>query len=131
LSLNLDEVSVKDAFQQSEKNSEFVFFYNEDLIDVNRKITVNVKDEKIETILNGILKGTENSFKIYDRQIVISSVVKKDSPSFIKSETGIEQKRDITGIVKDSKGLTIPGVTVAVKGTTIGTITDASGQFKL
>lgn len=49
----------------------------------------------------------------------------------IKSETEVGQKKGISGIVKDSKGLSLPGVTVAVKGTTMGVITDAQGKFNL
>ncbi len=49
----------------------------------------------------------------------------------IKSETEVGQKREVTGTVKDSKGLPLPGVTVAVKGTTTGTITNADGKFRL
>lgn len=133
LSLNLDEVTVKEAFRQIERNSEFVFFYNEDYIDVNRKVNINVRDEKIETVLNEILKGTKNTYKIYDRQIVISPPEKKELPTPMKSGSEVEQsqKKEISGIVKDSKGLSLPGVTVVVKGTTTGTLTDGNGKFKI
>jgi len=131
LSLSLDEVTVKEVFKQIENSSEFVFFYNEDYIDINRKVNINVREEKIETILSELLKGTKNTYKIYDRQIVISSPERKELRPVIKSEVKAEQKRVITGTVKDAKGLSLPGVTVAVKGTTMGIITDANGQFKL
>jgi hypothetical protein len=52
LSMKLDEVTVKEIFKQIEEKSEFVFFYNEDCIDVNRKVSINAKDEKVETILD-------------------------------------------------------------------------------
>ena len=131
LSISLDKATVKEAFKQIEKNSEFVFFYNEDYIDVNRKININVTDETIEIILNELLKGTQNTFKIYDRQVVILSPEVNESPSFIKSETNTEQKKEITGTVKDGKGLPLPGVTVYLKGSSMGTITDNDGKFKL
>jgi hypothetical protein len=54
-----------------------------------------------------------------------------DSPFNTKSGTEAEQKKEVTGTVKDSKGLPLPGVTVAVKGTTTGTITNADGKFRL
>ena len=47
LSLKFDEVTVKEAFKLIEKNSEFVFFYNEDYIDVYRKVSLNANDEKV------------------------------------------------------------------------------------
>jgi TonB-linked SusC/RagA family outer membrane protein len=131
LSLKFDEVTVKEAFKIIEKNSEFVFFYNEDYIDVYHKVNIDVVDEKIEIILNEILKGTKNTFKIYDRQIVILPPERKVSSTTVKSGTDAEQKNVLSGSVKDTKGLSLPGVTVRIKGTTIGTITDNDGQFKL
>ena len=131
LSINIEEVTVKEAFKLIEKKSEFVFFYNEDYIDANRKVSINATDENIEIILNELLKGTQNTFKIYDRQIVILSPEIKESPSLLNSETNAEQKKEISGSVKDSKGLPLPGVSVVVKGTTIGVITDSTGKFTL
>ena len=132
LSIKFDEVTVKEAFKQIEKNSEFVFFYNEDYIDVNRKVNIDLKDESVETILNELLMGTLNTFKIYDRQIVILPPEKKEIPSIVRSETIAEQqKKGITGIVKDNKGVLLPGVSVVVKGTTTGTVTDLDGKFTL
>ena len=71
LSLKFEDASVKEVFKQIEEKSEFVFFYNEDYVDVNRKVTINVSDEKVESILNELFNGTNNTYKIYDRQIVI------------------------------------------------------------
>ena len=131
LSIKFNDVTVKDAFNQIEKSSEFVFFYNEDYIDVNRKVNIDVIDEKIEVILSELFKGTQNTYKIYDRQIVILPPEMKESPHTIKLETKVAQKRDIFGTVNDSKGIPLPGVTVVVKGTTNGTITDVDGKYNL
>lgn len=131
LNLKFDEETVKDVFRQIEENSEFVFFYNEDYIDVYRKVSINAKDEKVESILNEVLKGTQNTFKIYDRQIVILSPEMKELPPLMKSETITEQKKPITGKVTDSTGVPLPGVSVVVKGTTTGSITDANGNYSI
>jgi TonB-linked SusC/RagA family outer membrane protein len=131
LSLKLDEVTVKEVFKQIESQSEFVLFYNEDIVDVNRKVSIDVTDQNVENILNELFKGTDNTFKIYDRQIVISSPKIEGLPQKIKSEVEQPQKKSISGKVTDSKGQTLPGVSVVVKETTIGTITDANGNFSL
>jgi len=131
LSLKLDEVTVKEAFKSIEKNSEFVFFYNEDYINVYRKVNIDVVDEKIEFVLNEILKGTQNTFNIFDRQIVILPPERKESPLILKSTTEAEQKKELYGTVKDNKGLPLPGVSVVIKGTTIGINTDIDGNFRL
>jgi TonB-linked SusC/RagA family outer membrane protein len=129
--MKVDEATVKEVFKLIEEKSEFVFFYNEDFVDVNRKVNINATNEKVESILDELFKGTENSYKIYDRQIVILSPEMKNMPTLIKSETDSQQKREIYGTIRDSKGQPLPGTTVIVKGTTIGIVTDIEGKFKL
>lgn len=131
LSMKFDEITIREVFRQIEEKSEFVFFYNEDYINVNRKVCINVRDEKVESILNELFKGTENSFKIYDRQIVILSPEMKELPPIMRAGTKVEDKKNFSGTVKDHAGSPLPGVSVIVKGTTIGTITDPNGKFQL
>ncbi|MGQ8336971.1 TonB-dependent receptor [Sunxiuqinia sp. A32] len=131
LSFKFNDVSVKDIFYQIEENSEFVFFYNEDNIDVNRKLSLNVKNETVENILNQVLKGTNNSFKIYDRQIVILGPVMEEVPSIFKLGVDQTQKIPMSGLVFGADGNPVPGVTVVIKGTTIGSITDIDGRYNL
>jgi TonB-linked SusC/RagA family outer membrane protein len=129
LNLKFNEVTVKEVFKQIEERSEFVFFYNEDYIDVYRKVSIDVKDENVESILNELLKGTMNTFKIYDRQIVILSPEMKELPPIMKTETILEQGQLVKGKVTDSAGGPLPGVSVIVKGTTTGSITDSDGNY--
>lgn len=116
LTLSVEEITLKEAFKQIEKKSEFVFFYNEDYIDVYRKVSLNAKDESVESILNELLDGIQSTYKRYDRQVVILPAEMKASPSMIRSATNAGQKKDISGQVKDSKGVSVPGVSVVVKG---------------
>lgn len=129
--LRLNGVTVREVFREIEDKSEFILLYNEKQLDAGRKVSVEADNEPVESILNQVFTGTENSFKIYDRQIVILSSDIKESPNTMKSENKMQQQKKITGTVKDSKGITFPGVSVVVKGTTNGTITDNSGAFSL
>jgi len=129
--LKLNGVTVGDVFREIEANSEFILLYNEKQLDANRKVDVKVENETVESILDQLFKDTRNTYKIYDRQIVILAAEAKASPVVVQSETGEQQKKELTGTVKDSKGLTLPGVTVVVKGTTTGTIVDNDGHFRL
>src|SRR5665648_367076 len=130
-SLNLNGVTVKQVFQEIEANSKFVLLYKEKQLDSNRKVDVKVDNETVETILNQVFESTNNTYKIYDRQIVILAAETKISPSVIISTTSAEQKKEISGIVKDNRGLSLPGVSVVVKGTTTGIVTDTDGKFTL
>jgi TonB-dependent starch-binding outer membrane protein SusC len=121
LSLKLDEVKLSDALKEIENQSEFFFLYSPKLIDVERKVSINAESEPIREILSKIF-DTNVSFAVYDRQIILS----RNDLALSSNET---QQPKIAGTVTDERGNPLPGVTVLVKGTTIGTLTDISGKF--
>jgi TonB-dependent SusC/RagA subfamily outer membrane receptor len=129
--LNLNGVTVREVFQEIEDKSEFILLYNEKQLDANRKVSVKADNETVESILNQVFEGTQNTYKIYDRQIVILSPDMQELPNIIKVGNEVQQKKDVTGTVKSNDGQPIPGATVVVKGTSSGTITDTNGKFVL
>jgi TonB-linked SusC/RagA family outer membrane protein len=122
LSLNVQNTTVKDILKMIEDQSEFSFMYNASKIDVYRRIDFVAEKSSIEDILNGIFEGENVSYKIIDRNIVISS----DS-----SDESLQQQKSVSGKVTDSSGIPLPGVSVVVKGTTNGVITDGNGNFTI
>jgi TonB-dependent starch-binding outer membrane protein SusC len=126
LDVNLSNASIKDVFQYIEQNSEFVFLYRNDDLNTSKKIDVELKDASINQILDQTLKDEKVVYDVYERQIVIR---KSDEQSAVQGEQS--KKKDISGTVKDSKGLPLPGVSVMSKGTTNGTVTDVDGNFKI
>ncbi len=133
--LNLSNASVKQVFDQIEQQSEFILLYDESQVDVNRAVNVHTKAETVESILDQVFAGTQNSYKIYDRQIVI---FKKEEalpsiPTKAANRTVEFQSKDkaIAGQVKDPSGQSLPGVTVVIKGTTKGTVTDVNGKYSI
>jgi len=120
VSLDLKSVSVKEALKAIENTSEFFFIYNNELIDVDRKIDLSVKNEKISDVLSNIFEGKGVEVIVIDRKIILSP-----------SSMGEQPLKSVSGIVKDSNGQPIPGVAVVVKGTTIGITTDIEGHFQL
>lgn len=131
--MNLENGTVSQVFQKIENTSEFIFIYSEKSVDVNRKVNVKVEDETVISILDQLFKETNNIYEIHDRQIVILSSDVTELPQLMKSGSLVEQpqKIELTGTVKDGNGLTLPGVNVIAKGTTIGAITDIDGKFRL
>ena len=130
--LNMKDVTISDVFQKIEEQSEFVILFNEKTLNVNRKVDVTVTDETVDKILDQIFEGDKDAYKILDRQIAIYPNEINESASGINIELiGEQQKKVLSGTVKDSKGLPLPGVSVVVKGNTIGTISDTEGQFRL
>ena len=132
LSLHLENSTVGQVFDRIQQQSEFIIFYKDNQIDINRKVNVNTENSSVDKILNQVLSGTNLTYHIFDRQIVIGP---RDE---MKSRIGSEEKQSpqpetktITGKVNDVKGKPIPGVTIIIKGTTQGTITDADGNFSI
>lgn len=130
LSLNLKNKTVKQVFSEIEKNSEFIFFYQDDIIDVNRRVTVNTDNETIEQILDEILSATSNTYFVSDRSIYI---IKNPLDNNIETEKVVvqQQKKQITGVIKDKAGEAIIGANIIETGTTNGTVTDIDGKFSL
>jgi len=124
LNLNLDKVTLKQALNQIEDQSDFVFMFSGKVVDINREVSISAQDQKIESVLGKLFSGTNIDFIIKDRIIVLS-------PSVVPGETQRVQSKVISGRVTDSSGAPLPGVTVAIKTTNRGTITDVDGNFSL
>mgnify|MGYP004702060711 CR=1 FL=1 len=122
LSLNYNNTALEKVLDAIEHQSEFFFLYNEKLVDAKRKVSVKASEERIEDILDRLLDGTNVEYSIIDRKIVLA-------PDDIAAV--VQQQRGVTGRVTDRTGAPLPGVTVVVKGTTTGTITDANGNYTI
>ena len=127
LNLRVENASITDFFAKVEDASEFYFFFKNDAVNISKKISLDVKDQTIDKILDQVLAGTELKYKIVDRYIVISNDMERDGNMFLQQA----QKFTVKGTVKTQTGEPIPGVTVAVKGKSMGTITDANGNYTL
>lgn len=124
LGLKLENTSVEQVLKKIEEQSKFYFLYRSDLLKDLPPVSLQVKDAKLEDILNKILVPYGFTYEIDDRVVVI----KKGAESV--SEVSAQQK-PISGTVKDKSGNPVPGASVVVKGTTIGAITDENGAFHL
>lgn len=130
LSLDLNNVNLEEVFDAIRQQSEFEFFYNDDQINTSLKVSVKLKDAKINEVLNQVLP--ENyEYRINDRYILINK--RKDfSQSAVVSQPQPQQnKKTITGKVVDKFGESIIGANILEKGTSNGVITDVDGNFTL
>jgi TonB-linked SusC/RagA family outer membrane protein len=119
LNLKMKDATIKDVLTEIENQSEFYFLYNSKLIDVTRKVDISVNNEKVNDVLSRLFSKDEVNVSISDRHIVLTPV----------GEISGQQQKSISGKVTDSSNQPLPGVTVVVKGTTQGTITNADGNY--
>ncbi|MBL7966319.1 MAG: TonB-dependent receptor [Prolixibacteraceae bacterium] len=126
LSFESKNATIESVFKQIESLSEFKFAYNSTKLDVDKVISLKVENQTINTVLDKILGSANFKYQIVDRYIIITDENGK-SNDFV----GAEQSRKVSGKVVDQQGDAIPGVSVVVKGTTVGTITGIDGNFVL
>lgn len=127
LSLNMKNSSLKEVFREIEKQSEFTFLYNDAKINVNKEVNVDFQSSKIEDILKQVLHGTGIAFVVIDKQIVLSGNDQLSSAV----EAAQQQVHKITGRITDQAGVSLPGVSIVLKGTSTGVITDGEGNYSL
>ena len=132
ISLELQGVTLLEVFKQIESQSEFVFIYKNEIINLNKRVSINVEDATIDKILDNILKDSGVKYEINKKQVILTPD-RSIPPTINKIELPAQQvqKKEVSGIVKDSKGLPLPGVAVIGKGTTIGIITDVDGKYRI
>lgn len=127
--MNFEDVTVRQIFHEIEDKSEFILLYSEKSVDLDRIVNVNVKDQTVEKILDQLFSGTKNYYEIHDRQIAVMEKKTMELPFIVQEISSTEQQKSISGKVSDASGAPLPGVTVVIKGTTIGTITNSEGKF--
>lgn len=126
LTLKMDNARVIEVLDEIEKNSEFYFLLNQKLVDVDRKVDVDAREKTIDKILTEMFSGTDVNYLVKDRLIVLTT-----EKSLVDSEIFSVQQKTVSGTVTDSNGQSLPGVTVFVKGTSNGTVTDVNGNYTI
>jgi len=129
LSLNLKDVSIENVLDEIENQSEFYFLFNQKLVNVDRKVDINAKNKQIKDILADLFVDENVNCMVLDRQILLS-------PEYMTKKVNVTKDRQpqeivVTGKVTDENGQLLPGVTVVVKGTTQGTVTNADGEYSI
>lgn len=124
MSLELKGVTLEEVIWALEKKSDITFFYNVTDVAGSNKVDAVFKDAPLEKILTEVLRGTNLSYEIQGKVVVIKRYLSSPVSDSLKSVT-------INGVVKDSHGNGLPGVTVVLKGTTTGVATANDGDFSI
>jgi TonB-linked SusC/RagA family outer membrane protein len=120
VSLNLNHVEVAKALRSIENQGDYRFLYNNNLKGLSQKVDVTLNAVTIREALDKIFTGTDLSYKVLDNNLIV-----------VLSSTLAFQDIKITGKVTGENGEALPGVSVTLKGTSVGTTTDNNGNFTL
>ena len=124
LSVSMSNSTLREVLKTIEKSSQFVFFYLDDAVNLERKVSIDSKNKNIEDILSELFEGTSCTYRISDRQIFISG----KAPASTEQQ---QNKRKISGRVTDIKGEPLIGVNVTVDGDANGSITNMDGLYEI
>ena len=122
VTLELKDVSLSELFQEIKKQTSFKFFYNDTQEKEMGKITISVKNETVENVLDRVFQGKEYTYRVSGEQII---VVKRQEARKPIQEVVIE------GTVLERDSMPIIGATIVLQGTTTGVTTDGNGKFRL
>ena len=111
-----------------EKQSDFRFIYESRKINLEKKVSVSVKEQTVETILKQIFKNGNIEYEITENNLILIS---PSNDRILTSQEKFQAKKRVIGVVKDANGEPIVGANVSVKGTSRGTITDMDGRFDM
>ena len=121
VTLNLKDCSAKDLFYEIQRQTDLYFVYNLRNFENVGTFNVQAENEEVDKVLERVFQDANVEFLFEDNTVIVRPTVQQQQP----------EEKKLTGIVKDEDGLPLPGVTVLIKGTTVGTATDVDGGFTL
>jgi TonB-linked SusC/RagA family outer membrane protein len=121
VTLNKQNVSLSNVLNEIERQTDYLFVYDKN-VETSQRVSIRVNRKNLKEALTELFKGTNIVYTTEGSNIILKKVAETNSP---------QQEKNITGYVKYADGDPIIGASVAVKGTTMGTITDIDGKFSL
>ncbi|MDR3250300.1 MAG: TonB-dependent receptor [Tannerella sp.] len=115
-----NDITLKDAFYEIERQTNFSVDYEDSKLDLNRNIGVSINEMNINEALTLILKNTGHTYSVRGNHIIIS-----------QQKQQVDNRIQITGTVTDTNGDPVIGVSVAERGTSNGTTTDTGGRYTI
>lgn len=129
IDINIKDANLVEFFKEIQRNTEFVFFYKDDVLKNNIKISMSLKEATLDKILQNAFLNTSLTYKISDRQVVITKLSKKLSALILKDN---QETITVTGaIIETDTGVPIPAANILEKGTSNGVMSDFDGNYSI
>ncbi|GAA4316476.1 TonB-dependent receptor [Compostibacter hankyongensis] len=129
VTLNVENATIVDVLSKLEGLTDYHFIYSLDLVADKKPVSLNVKKEPLKNVLRSMLSGNGVDYKLLNNRLIV--ITPKKELASLKRMSVIMHAITVHGTVKDDKGISLTGVTVRVKGTGVGTVTDVNGTFSL
>lgn len=128
VTVRAESVTVKQLLKQIEEQADIRFVYSSSAIQTDQKVSFAVNRVRLSNVLDELLGKLRISYEVVGNRILL----RRQNQSFIPAaDIRMEIEQLVTGTVTDEKGEPLPGVNVALKGTTTGAVTDKDGKYKL
>ncbi len=116
------KVTIKEIVSQIEKSSNYKFLYQDEVVDGTAKVDIEVYKQPIEVVLDHLLANSNLGFKRFDDNLIVLT----------KASSEAMQTITVKGtIVSALNGEPLPGASIVIKGTTLGTVTDIDGKYSI
>ena len=125
LSLNLKNVTVKELIKEIEDQTDFFFLYQDEIFVKGQRVSIEAKNEPLDLILKAFEEQASVKAEISDQQIILRK------RRVAENLHGQQPKKQVTGVVNSNDGIPIPGVSIIIKGTTQGTVSNVNGEYTL
>ena len=126
ITFSVKNQTIRQTLKTIESKSDYKFFYNAQFEALDNKITLNIVNQPIESVMDKLLSGTQLTYeKRENNQIVLLTQPINDN----SVQDG--EIKTVTGKVIDEQELPIIGASVSEKGTSNGTVTDEKGNFSI
>lgn len=137
ISITVQEKSLKSVLHLIEKQADIKFSYSPQVVPIQQRVTLSAENRTLGEVLDLILKPVHVRYMVAGRQIILSRAEPEQRTGGIAPAVNAipaparMQQRRIEGRITDDAGAGLPGVSVVVKGTQSGTVTDVDGKFGL
>lgn len=124
LSIELTDVTLREAFRVIERESEYSFFFNDSFADLNKRVSISAKNESLQNILVKLLSQTDLTFKMLDGKLIV--IAPRNTREQPQENVVVKGK-----VIASTDKQPLPGVNVSIKGSGRGTITDVTGSYTI
>lgn len=131
ISIRIENAEIKTVLAQIEQQAKVEFIYSSNSIGAHRKISINATNKKLSEVLSTTLRPLKIAYKIVGGQIILQKEYDKQSFNISEQKEPVMIANEVSGKVTDSKGNGLPGVTVILKGSQQGTVSDGEGNYSM